>query len=102
VRQHTPQLPPHWPDALPANCAAPCSSLQTATTDESGRFSFACAGDCTGGVVTLPPSGQPEGCADSLTQLPPPFVMQAPASPLPEGATLLGAEHKGTCMTAYA
>ncbi|KAL4444029.1 hypothetical protein ABPG75_011766 [Micractinium tetrahymenae] len=76
-----------------ANCsitlAGPGGS-QTAATDATGRFSFACGGDCAalGATVTLSAAGQPAGCADSLTQLPPPFDLQAPVAALPAGASL--------------
>ncbi|KAI3427129.1 hypothetical protein D9Q98_007066 [Chlorella vulgaris] len=76
-----------------AGCNVQLSSAggppQNTTTDSSGQFSFSCASsDCTGEVLSLLASGQPVGCGDSLTQLPPPFDLNAPVSALPDGITL--------------
>jgi hypothetical protein len=47
-------------------------------------------------VLSLLASGQPVGCGDSLTQLPPPFDLNAPVSALPDGEWPLG------CLPAFA
>ncbi|KAL4430028.1 hypothetical protein ABPG77_004398 [Micractinium sp. CCAP 211/92] len=90
-----------------ANCSVTLSGSsgsQAATTDGTGRFSFACGGDCTelGATVTLPAAGQAAGCADSLTQLPPPFDLQAPVAALPAGASLAALSPLTTIIAAAA
>lgn len=52
--------------------------------------------------MTLPAAGQAAGCADSLTQLPPPFDLQAPVAALPAGATLAALSPLTTIIAAAA
>lgn len=62
--------------------------LKISTTGADGRFTFNCGADCAflKASLRLPHVGQPEGCADSLTGLPPPFDMRGLINALPEGA----------------
>ncbi len=52
--------------------------------------------------MTLPAAGQAAGCADSLTQLPPPFDLQAPVAALPAGASLAALSPLTTIIAAAA